>query len=147
VRERLGVDPAGGGHLDAIIAHGFRGAHTFANVAGLEHVLSLEDRVCPDAGETICLQLESDRVLVGLARALLLEFTHFVHNPQLMLHVVADFVGQNTSLGEIPARGAEPALQFVVEGRVDVDGLIQRAIVRPRCGTGATAGRLGCLAE
>jgi hypothetical protein len=44
---------------------------------------------------------------------------------------MTDLVGQDVGFGEVAAIRAEPALQLRIEGEVDVDGLVERAVVGP----------------
>ena len=75
-----------------------------------------------------------------LARALLRSLD-VVHDAEQVLDVVADLVGDDVGLGEIPGR-PESILQVVVETEVDVDLAIARTIKRADGGGGKPASRL-----
>ena len=53
-----------------------------------------------------------------------------VHDAELVLHVVADLVGDDVGLGEL-AGCAQALLEHLVEAQVDVDLLVVRAVERP----------------
>ncbi len=75
----------------------------------------------PDAGEAVGLQLDAhaERVRLRLAAAPA-QRVDLVHDAELVLHVVADLVGDDVGLGEL-ARRAEALLEHLVEAQVDVD--------------------------
>ncbi len=57
--------------------------------------------------------------------------------------MVADFMRNHVALGKI-AVGAQLAFHVVIEGEIDIDGAVRRAVERPHNGLpGATAGA-GC---
>ena len=94
----------------------------------------------PDTGEEVGLQLHADGELVVVAfRKARTHRLHLVGDAELILHVVADFVRDHISLGEVAGR-AEAAFEFVVEGEVDVHLLVERAIEGAGGGAGHTAG-------
>ena len=50
-------------------------------------------------------------------------------------------VGNDIRLGEITTRRTEPRLELVEESEIDIDRLIERAVVRPNSGVGTPATR------
>ncbi len=91
----------------------------FFNVALVEQVF-LADAVGPDASIAVGLQLHTHRVGIGLRVAhRLAAAVEFGEDTSEVLHVVADFMGQHVSLGEV-ARSAELLAQLVVEREIDV---------------------------
>jgi hypothetical protein len=81
----------------------------------------------PDAGETIGLELHLHRQVVLAPRPAPLLRAHLALDAGEGLDVVADLVREDVGLREIPRR-AEAGTQLVVEGEVDVDLLIGRAV-------------------
>ena len=65
----------------------------------------------------------------------------FFGNAEKVLHVVADFMGNYISLGEIPG-GTLLDLQLLVKRKINVDLVVYRALERPYGGVGVTAFRL-----
>ena len=60
---------------------------------------------------------------------------------------MANLMGHHVGLGDVTAPGVEPGCQLVVEGLVDVDRLVRRAVMGPDGGCGAAASRLGDVPE
>ena len=58
--------------------------------------------------------------------------------------MVADLVGNHVSLGEIAGRTEAPA-ELVIEGEVDIELVIVRAVERPDRGARRAAARRGLL--
>ena len=131
VREGIRHDAALGLALDHVVADLAGGIQAFLDVAVLQAVLHLVVEVRPDAGEAVGLQLHADLQRVGLALVVraLLQLLHLLGDAELQLNVVADFMGDDVGLGEV-ARCFEAAAQLVVEGEIDVDLLVDRAIER-----------------
>ena len=73
----------------------------------------------------------------------LLGAMHLVRDAHQMLHVVADFVRDDVGLGEF-AGCVETLAEVAVEGEVDIDALVGRAVERShRRLAGAAGGRCG----
>ena len=70
----------------------------------------------PRAGEAVGLQLEGDRVAVGVRRVLLLRAGDLAAHAEHVLDVVAVLVGDDVLRGEV-AGGAELVLQLVRKSR------------------------------
>ena len=97
----------------------------------------------PDAGVAVGLQLEAHRVAVAALLG-----AHLAHRAEQVLHVVAVLVGEHVGLRELPARGAELALEHVLEERrVEVDVLVDRAVERPDVGGGVAAAGVDAAGE
>src|SRR5262249_45217525 len=103
------------------------------HVARFEDVPGLMGVVGPDSGEEIRLKLEANPQLFlpvlaqpWLASLLLLG------NPQELLDMMSDLVGDDVRAGEVTGR-VVPLLQLLEEAEVHVDFLIQRTIRRPYC--------------
>ena len=89
----------------------------------------------PHAGVAVGLELEPDRVA---GRAVL--GADLAHRAEQVLDVVAELVGEDVRLHEVTALAAELSLEDVLEERrVEVDGLVGRAVERPDVGAGAAA--------
>ena len=112
-----------------IVADGGRSVHAFFDIAGFDQVAVLPR---PYTRVTICLQFHQHLKLVRPARVLLLKAAHLVGNARYRLDMVAVFVGENVIAGKIPASAQLP-FQRVVETRIDIDGLVCRAIERADC--------------
>src|SRR5688572_1908085 len=133
--------------LETVIADGARGLEGLLDVALLED-LELPLRVMgPDAGEEVGLELEPHRELVvlGLAHASA-GGLDLVADPEEVLHVVPDLVRYDVGLREVSGRAVSPP-QVLVEGEVDVELLIGRAVERTHRRLRETARRLGRLFE
>jgi hypothetical protein len=70
-----------------------------------------------------------------------LAVTELFSDAEEVLHMVADFMGDHVSLGEI-AGSFEALAQLAVEGEVDINFLIVAAVKRSRCRGCKAAGRL-----
>jgi hypothetical protein len=106
--------------LDAIVADGGRSREPGFHITRLEQI-ALSGEVTPDAGETVGHELDAhgDRVAPRLARAGAL-LSHLLRDPQLVLNVVADFVGDHVSACEL-ARRPKPLREGLEEGPVEID--------------------------
>src|SRR4030095_13228643 len=107
----------------------------------LEKLSPLVGVVRPNPGQTVRLQLEADGGciadrLAGAGRSL----AQLVGDTEQVLDVVAHLVRDDVGLREI-ARGSEAPIQLVVEGEVDVNLAIGRAVERPDGRGGEAAGR------
>ena len=111
----------------------------FVDVARFNDVLGAVGIMRPDAGEEIRLKLEPDGELVVFrftdAAALRL---HLAADPEQILHMMADLVRDDVSLGEI-ARSAKAFVQHPVKSEVDVNAPIFRAIERAARAAGEAA--------
>ena len=74
----------------------------------------------------------------GVARVALLLAAHLRLGAEQVLDVVAVLVGQHVRLGEL-ALGAELVGELLVEGQVDVDLVVGRAVERADAGVGLAA--------
>src|SRR3954452_3190029 len=92
VGERVGADRAGRLALEAVVAHGAGGGQGLVDVAGLEVAL-LVDRVRPDTGVAVGLQLGADREHVGVIGVVAAQARDLVLRAELLLDVVAHLVG------------------------------------------------------
>src|SRR5947209_7643950 len=138
----LGVHLAGGLLLNPVVAHGGGGAQAVVEVPRIEDV-ALLGRIAPDARQAVGLKLQLHRQRVGAARVLLLQTFDLVADPQQLLHVMAELVGDDVGLREL-ARRAEAVAQLAVEAEVDVDLLIGRTVEGAHGGLGkAAAGAYG----
>ena len=133
----LGVDLHAGLLLDAVVADGGRRGQALLDVAPLEADVAalaapLVDRLRPDPGVAVGLQLEPHRPLVGLLLRPggLLAGVDRVAGALEVLHVVAELVGDHVRLGEV-AGGVEPGGQLAVEVEVDVHLAVGRAVEGP----------------
>jgi hypothetical protein len=95
-------------------------------------------RLGPDPRETIGLQFHPHRERISRAGILALQVAYLGFDPEKVLNVMAEFVGENVGLREL-AGGPKPALQFIIKAEIDVDLLIRRTLERP-------GRRLGCAA-
>src|SRR4029079_5264330 len=127
--------------LDLVVADRGSGLHCALDVTRLNDVLHLLRVVCPHAGEAVGLQFDADLERIGLALVHALpDRLNLIHDAEKLLHVMADLVRDHIGLGEI-ARRMETVLQLLVEGQVDIDLLVVRAIKRShRRDTGAASG-------
>jgi hypothetical protein len=135
--------------LQAIVADRLGGRDRRFEVAWLEEMLLLFLIGGPDAGETIGHELDPHRqiiraALIAHARGTLLGRLDFRENAEQVLHMMADFMGDDISIGKVTA-AAEAPLHVLKEGRVEINFLIPWAIERPHGGLGAAASR-GCAA-
>jgi len=125
VGKGVGVDAAGRLPLDAIVAHGCRRRQALLDVPGLEDVPACRG-MAPDAGIAVGLQLHANRQLVGEVGTLLLCPADLRSEPQHVLHVMADLVGDHIGLGEVAGR-TEAALQLLEEAEIEIDPLVAGA--------------------
>ncbi len=122
--EGVGDDGPGGLALDPVVADGAGRVERLLEIARLEDVARPLGVVGPDPGEAVGLELEPDRqcVSVRLGEPLLLP-VDLVGDPEEVLDVVADLVGDDIGLGEV-AGCAESGPELVVETEIDVDLLV-----------------------
>ena len=141
------VDGAAGATLEGIVAHGCGGIDGFGNVTGIEPAACLLRMVGPDAGIAVGLQLQPDRqgVVAALVHASA-GFFHLLQRAGEVLHVVAHLVGDDIGLGRVTGR-AQLVLQHPVEGQVDVDLAVARAVEGAGSGDAHAAGRLGAAGK
>ena len=123
--------------LDPVVADRRRRVQPLLQVPLLQQVV-LVGRVGPDAREAVGLQLQEHRELVGVARAAAPLGVHLAHDPEQVLDVVAELVGDDVRLGEV-ARGAEALLQLAEEAEVEVDLAVDGAVEGARRGGRAAA--------
>src|SRR3954463_9584215 len=124
--EGLWVDPAVRLLLDPVVADRSCGGQALLQIAVLEDA-SVVGGAAPDAGEAVRLELEAHGEIVGVVWILLALLTDLSLDPELLLDVVADLVGEDVGLGEIAGR-LEALVELVEEPEVDVDLLVERAI-------------------
>ena len=104
----------------------------------------------PDAGEAVRLQLHPDLQIVSLNLVHpALGFLHLWQYSKLVLHVVADLVGNHIRLGKLAGlaadiAGAEAPLEVLKEACVEIDLLVDRAIKRTHRGLRRPAAGPGC---
>ena len=126
--------------LEAVVADGSRCVEAFLDVPVLKDLGGGIGLLRPDAGEAVGLEFHAHRQRVGIG----LGGAHaglgdLVGDAEQVLHMVANLMRDHIGLGEI-ARCAELVLHVLVEGEVDVDLLVGRAIERAHGGLGAAAG-------
>ena len=140
--ETVGHDPALTPLLQAVVTDGLGGVEGLFQIAVLQHLLLLH-MVTPDPGETVGLQFEFDRQLVlrGLAQPLLL-LAHLGRDAEQVLHVVAHLVGDHIALGEV-AIGPELVTHVLIEGEIDIDCAVCRAVEGTHDRLALTAAGLG----
>jgi hypothetical protein len=93
--------------LQAVVADGRGGGQCSFQVARFEHLLHGVGALAPDAGQAVGLQFHAYRQGIGLASlARWRAFMHLVGDAEQVLHVMADFVGDDVGLGEF-AGGVE----------------------------------------
>jgi hypothetical protein len=127
VREGIWHHPPTGLPLERIVADLSRGIQCGLDVAGLETpALLLLGTVGPHSREAVRLQLESNTRAVGATpRSLLLK------NPELVLHMMPHFVGDDIGVGELPWR-TELLAHQIEEAEIQIDDLVLRAVERTR---------------
>ena len=144
--EAVGHDIALRALLQRVVADLVGGVERLLDVARLEQTL-LVGVIGPDTGEAVGLQLDAHRKLVGIG--LPHRPAHLVELGQdadEVLHVMPDLVRDHIGLGEI-TRGVELPFELVVEGEVDIDLVVARAVERPRRHAGEPAGRTDAPGE
>src|SRR5439155_7839858 len=127
--------------LQPVVAEGRRGVERLLHVARLEDVARALGVVRPDAREAIRLQLQPDGRRVGLRPATPALGHHAIRDPELLLDVMADLVGDHVRLREITG-GTEPLAQRAEEVEVEIDLLVWRTVERPGGGSGDAASGL-----
>src|SRR3984957_14031823 len=147
VGEGVGHDIALHLLLQPVVADRGRGLQGLVDVAGIEEMVLLLGAVRPDAGETIGLQLDAHLELVrlDLAGGGLLRLPDLRQDAKLVLHVMADLVGDHIGFGEFAGvavrAGAELVLHVVEKRGVEIDALVERAVERPLGRFGESARR------
>ena len=142
--ERIRRDVSPGSSLQAVVADGARGVECLFDVTLLEDPTRPVGVISPDAGQAVGLQFEQDRKTVSLVLSdPAPQGVDLVRNPQKILDVVSDLVGNHIGLGKV-ARCTKPVLQILKKTQVDVDLLVARAVKRPHGGLGKPARRLDC---
>src|ERR1051325_81413 len=126
VRERIRRHAALRALLQPVVADGGRGADPLLEIARLEDVPRAIGVVRPDAGEAVGLELaaDGDRRRAASARAL----AH-AREPEQLLHVMTDLVGDHVRLREVAGR-AEPIAELAEEVEVEIDALVAGTIER-----------------
>jgi aminopeptidase N len=125
--------------LEHIVTDRMCGSQPFFNIARLHPILILRR---PNARVAVGLKLHRhlQAVTLHLARARL-GVLHFVCCSGQVLNVMPYLMRNDIRLGKVTGR-AKAVLQFVIEGRIDVNLLIRRTIKRPHRGLGGTTTRL-----
>ena len=108
----------GGVDAEAVVADRGGGVEALRDVAVAQEV-PLEGGVGPDAGEAVGLELLAHGQLVGPVGVVVLQPADLVVDAQQVLDVVAELVGEDVGLGEVPRR-AEAVGQLPEEAEVDV---------------------------
>src|SRR5208282_2889116 len=103
VGEGIGYDIALRLLLQAVVTDGGSGLQRLIDIAGIEEIVLLLRPVRPHAGETIGLQFDAhlQAVRLGAARRRLLLLHDARKNAELILHVMADLVGDDIGLGKL----------------------------------------------
>ena len=103
--KRIGVDMASCRALQPVIAHRRRCTSAFLHVTLFKNTALSVCMVCPHSGITIGLQLSEygQRVSVGATRSRL-KLPHPVRYTGEVLHVMADFVGDNIGPSKVSGR-------------------------------------------
>src|SRR6185312_10223900 len=136
VRERIRHHPPGGLPLQRIVADRGGGRQRGVDVARFEETRTLLLlAVDPDARQAVRLQLDLDlqRVGLGLAAGLLLEPRHLGQDAEKVLDVVAGLMGDDIGRGELAgvARTAvEPGLDLAEKTGIEKDLLVRRTVER-----------------
>ena len=105
MREGVRNDAARHLSLNHVVADLRRRVQCFLDIAGLQAVLHLIVEVRPNARQAVGLQFRANLNLVGSGFVLgaVLQLLHLVENAELVLHVMADFVGDDVGLSEVAA--------------------------------------------
>ena len=141
VRNGLGVDPALRLLLDPVVTDGRRGAERLLDLLRVVQLASVGGAARPRARQTVGLQLERDRVLVGAIGVVLLRLVHLGVDAEHVLHVVAVLVGDDVLGGEVTG-GAELVLELQQEVEVEVHEVVEPGSRTGRSAT--TPGRSRC---
>ena len=136
MRPCVRVDAAAGLRLDPVVTNRGGRGQRLLDVSALQEA-PLARGISPDAGETISLQLLSHRKFVGLIGTLLLKSAHLVADAGDVLSMVCQFVRDNVRLREVPGSPESPP-QLLEELKIEVRGLIRRAVKRPHVGAGCS---------
>jgi hypothetical protein len=152
VSEGFGIGPALNRLLDPVVTD--RGSR-FEGLGDLTRVesevlsrlqLANEDSRRPHPGKTIGLEFHSNREVVGLTRALLLLLTHLVTDSKQRLNVVPYLVREYVGGSQV-ARGPELGGKLLEEVEVEVDAVVERAVVRSHPSVGSTTAGVGEAGE
>src|SRR4051812_14232070 len=119
--------------LQRVVADGRRRLHRRVDVARLNEFGSLFLQVCPNAAETIGLQLDAHLNAVGCrpASRLLLLALSFLQNAKLVLHMMPDLMGDHIGLREfarLAAAATEAVFDFLEEGSVEINDAVSWAV-------------------
>ena len=102
--------------LQAIVSHGAGGVQRRLDVALLDDVLGAVGMIGPDTGEAVRLQFYAYRNRVGPPLLALRALgVRPLQDAELVLHMMADLMGNHIGFGELPGR-VEPILHFLEEG-------------------------------
>src|SRR6202163_2854038 len=130
MREALRIDVPSSHSLQTIVADSSGCLQCPIEVSDFEQVALIRG-VCPHPGETICLQLQAHGSGFGRLWIPHLSRLGRAFDPQQLLHVMSDFMGQHVGFCKL-ARGAKTSFQFVEEIQVDVHLFVLRTIKRTR---------------
>lgn len=101
----FGLNMATRHFLQSIVSNRRRGAEPVFEISRLDQVPLSLGMMAPHTGITIGLEFHPDRERISLhLRNLSLEAMHFFCNAEEVLHVMADFMGDDISLGEVTCR-------------------------------------------
>src|SRR5580765_4655225 len=135
VGEGLGLDRSLLQPLEPIVADRGGGSQAFLEVPRLDHVALLVGVEPPHSRVAVGLQLDPDRSRVVAPGA-----ADPVEEPELILDVVADLVGDDVRVREV-AGGPETARQLLEETQVQVNLVVLLAVEGPDGSLGEAAGR------
>src|SRR5262245_39312494 len=141
VCERIGCDHVARLALEPVVADGGGRVQGFFEIPRLEDLLARLSVMRPDAGEEIGLQLEPHGQTIELFPGH--PATHgldLVADPQQVLDVMPDLVGDDVGLGEV-SRSPKATAEFVEEIQVEVDLAIARTVEGSDRGARLPAGR------
>ncbi len=139
--ERVGDDVSLRLPHDPVVADRGGRVHRFLDIPFLEKAGGPVGVVGPDAGQEISLELEADHETVELLLLQPVPLGHdFVRDPEQVLDMVADFVGDDVGQGEI-APGFETVLHLLEKVEIDVDPFVPGTIKRSGGGAGEAASR------
>src|SRR5262249_18526716 len=146
VGERFGDGVAARLLLQPVVAYRRRGGESLLDVARVERATLLR-RVAPDSGEAVRLQLDAHRLRVArpLRRAAA-EVLPVAHQPELVLDVMTDLVGDDIGAREI-ARRAEALRKLPEELQIQIDVLVAGTVERAHRRAGEPACRIDATLE
>src|SRR5262249_60004882 len=113
--------------METIVADGRCGLHRCLYVTRFDETPLLLGVMRPHAREAIGLQLDPDLELIGLGLVhAALDLLHTGQDPQQVLHVMADLVGDYIGLGELAAltsdiAAAKARFEVVEERGIEID--------------------------